>query len=313
LANCLAFSKNTASVYLTNTVGVSRVIEFAKSVGIKSKLPPYTSIALGSAEIPMLEMLQSYSMFPNKGFNTQPVFISRIEDKNGNMLEEFTTETKQIITEQDAYTMVKLMQGVVNIGTGKSLNNYDIPAEKAGKTGTTNDNTDGWFIGYTPELIAGTWVGCDDPFIRIYAGTSGGNEMALPKWGFFMKKIYADKSLPYGVVTKFEEPSSFANDPVYADVNFDNLVNKGDENETGDQGNGNAQDFSDAPLTDYSTPEVPIESELKPDTVKAKKDTVLKNKTPGLPAANKPADKKDAAKPDDKNKKGDKPKKDNDY
>lgn len=317
LANCLAFSKNTASVYLTNTVGVSRVIEFAKSVGIKAKLPPYTSIALGSAEIPMLQMLQSYTMFPNKGYNTEPVMITRIEDKNGNLLQEFSTETKQIITEQDAYTMVKLMEGVVKIGTGKSLNNYDIPAEKAGKTGTTNDNTDGWFIGYTPELIAGTWVGCDDPFIRIYAGTSGGNEMALPKWGYFMKKVYADKSLPYGTVLKFEEPSSFANDPVYADVNFENLINKGEEENT-DQGNGNAADFMDAPLTDYdNTGAPPIESEIKNESVPpVKKDTSSAKPKAEMPPALKPADKKDAKTSaiDDKNKKQEKPKqKDNDY
>jgi penicillin-binding protein 1A len=218
---------------LTNLVGVNRIIDFAKSVGIKSKLPPYTSIALGSAEIPMLEMLGAYTMFPNKGFNTEPVFITRIEDKNGNLLQEFTSESKQAISEKDAFTMVRLMQGVVQIGTGRSLNNYDIPAEKAGKTGTTNDNTDGWFIGYTPELLAGTWVGCDDPFIKIYAGTSGGNEMALPKWGYFMKKVYDDKNLPYGQVTKFQEPSILINDPVYADENFDNLVNRGDSNANG--------------------------------------------------------------------------------
>ena len=312
MANCLAFSKNTASVYLTNTVGVSRVIEFSKSVGIKAKLPPFTSIALGSAEIPMLQMLQSYSMFPNKGYNTEPVMITRIEDKNGNLLQEFNTETKQIITEQDAYTMVKLMEGVVKIGTGKSLNNYDIPVEKAGKTGTTNDNTDGWFIGYTPELIAGTWVGCDDPFIRIYAGTSGGNEMALPKWGFFMKKVYADKSLPYGVVTKFEEPSSFANDPVYADVNFENLVNNGEVENT-DQGNGNAEDFMEAPVSDFNISETPIESEIKAEnTPPAKKDTASAKPKAEMPSA-KPADKKDT-KAEDKNKKQEKPKqKENDY
>ncbi len=320
LANCLAFSKNTASVRLTNLVGVSRVIEFAKSVGIKSKLPPYTSIALGSAEIPMLQMLQAYTMFPNKGYNTGLVFITRIEDKNGNLLEEISTETKQVINEQDAYTMVKLMEGVVQIGTGKSLNSYDIPAQKAGKTGTTDDNTDGWFIGYTPELLAGTWVGCDDPFIRIYAGTSGGNEMALPKWGIFMKKVYDDKSLPYGNILKFEEPSTLANDPIYADEAFANLARNGDSTVSEDMGNGDAKDFGDAPLTDYNTKEAaPTEGEIKPP----KKDTAAKIKQE-MPAAGKPTDKdkketkpaSPASKPDDKNKKADKAKpkeKKNDY
>ena len=318
LANCLAFSKNIAAWRLIGQIGVTRTLEFAKNIGIKSALPPYYSIGLGAAEIPMLEMLQGYTMFPNKGYNTMPVLITRIEDKNGNILQEFSTETKQIITEQDAYTMIKLMQGVVKIGTGRSLNSYDIPAEKAGKTGTTNDNTDGWFLGYTPELLAGTWVGCDDPFIRIYQGTSGGNEMALPKWGYFMNKVYADKKLPYGNMLQFTEPSSLANDPVYADVNFENLVNKSDGNDMGDQGNGTANDFSEEPLTDNTKPEVPIESEIK--TVPLKKDSTVKDKE-AVPV--KPGDKKDIkpavlmpAKPDDKTKKQDKPKekkKDNDY
>lgn len=290
LANCLAFSKNTASVRMTNLLGVNRIIDFAKSVGVSAKLPPYTSLALGAAEIPLLQMLQSYTMFPNKGFNTEPIYISRIEDKNGNVLEDFTqVNSKQVLSEQDAFTMVKLMQGVVQIGTGRALNGYDIPAEKAGKTGTTDDNTDGWFMGYTPELLAGTWVGCDDPFIRIYAGTSGGNEMALPKWGYFMKKVYADKTLPYGQVLKFQEPAEMANDPIYADQSFDRIVNQGDENI--DQGNGDASDFTNDPLLDNGNSEVPVESEfstVKPDTGKAKfKDQTI------TPPANKPEDKKD--------------------
>ena len=333
LANCLAFSKNTAAVRLTNLVGVNRVIEFAKSVGIKAKLPPYTSLALGAAEIPMLQMLQAYTMFPNKGFNTELAFITRIEDKNGNLLEEFITEKKQVINEQDAYTMVKLMEGVVEIGTGRSLNGYDIPAQKAGKTGTTDDNTDGWFIGYTPELLAGTWVGCDDPFIRIYSGTSGGNEMALPKWGYFMKKVYADKTLPYGSILKFEEPANLANNPIYADENFANLANKGDSSQYEDQGNGNAGDFIDAPLTENANTGIPIESELpkpvkdtaskKKNEVPADKPTDKKNGPPATILPLKTTDKKDikpAAAPVlksvDKNKKpikNDKPKAANDY
>ena len=313
LANCLAFSKNTASVRLTNLVGVNRVIEFANDIGIKAKLPPYTSIALGAAEIPMLQMLGAYSMFPNKGYNTEPIFISRIEDKNGNLLQEFTTETKQVINEQDAFTMVKLMEGVVEIGTGRALNSYDIPAQKAGKTGTTDDNTDGWFIGYTPELLAGTWVGCDDPFIRIYTGTSGGNEMALPKWGYFMNKVYADKSLNYGTVLNFQEPAVLSNDPIYADDAFHNIVNNGDSSEIEDQGNGNAGDFTEAPITTTPT-EIPIESKLPG----SKKDTIVKIKAEVPPA--KPGDKNiikplPILKPDDKNKKNVKPKvsSNNDY
>ena len=316
MAHCLAKSLNAAAWHLMGMIGVKRTIEFAQQCGIKTKLPPYPSIALGAAEIPMLEMLQAYSMFPNRGYNTEPVFMTRIEDKNGNVLQEFIPETKQVLNESDDYTMVTLMKGVVQFGTGRSLNSYNIPAEKAGKTGTTNDNTDGWFIGYTPELLAGTWVGCDDPFIRIYAGTSGGNEMALPKWGYFMNKVYADKKLPYGNVLKFEAPSDSINGIQYANDDYlQKLANMGDSSQYEDQGNGAASDFMDEPLPGYNS-DVPLESSI--ETVK--KDTVAKQKSE-TPANNN--DKKEtkpaavpASKPDDKNKKpvkSEKPKSSNDY
>ncbi len=290
LANCLAFSKNTASVRLTNLVGVKRVIDFAKDCGIKSPLPPYISLALGAAEIPMLEMLQAYSMFPNNSYNIEPILLTRIEDKNGNILTQFTPETKQVMSEASAHTMVQLMQGVVRIGTARSLNNYNIPAEKAGKTGTTNDNADGWFIGYTPELLAGTWVGCEDPFIRIYAGTSGGNEMALPKWGIFMSKVYADSKLGYGKIKEFPVPMNLRNEELSADALY-NAVSQGDTIGV-DAGNGNQEDYFIP-----STENIKIESEIpKSDTGKSKKQDEKKNNTP---AAVKPEDKnpKPATKP----------------
>jgi len=276
LANCLAFSKNTAAVRIANLVGVKRVVEFAKNCGVKSELNPYISLALGATEIPMLEMLRSYTMFPNKSFNTEPILVTRIEDKSGNVLQEFVPESKQVMSEASAYTMVQLMQGVVKIGTGKSLNSYNIPAEKAGKTGTTNDNADGWFIGYTPELLAGTWVGCEDPFIRIYSGTSGGNELALPKWGIFMSKVYADKKLGYGKIKEFEKPAGGIIGELSGD-GLDNAFKQGDSTNT-NAGNGDANDFMGAPdNNDYAPQEkVPIESEIKkPDT---------SNKPKGKPA-----------------------------
>jgi len=297
LANCLAKSKNTASVRLTNLVGVKKVIEFAKDCGIKSPLPPYISLALGAAEIPMLEMLQAYSMFPNNSFSTEPILLTRIEDKNGNVLAQFAPETKQVMSEASAHTMVQLMQGVVQFGTAHSLNNYNIPAQKAGKTGTTNDNADGWFIGYTPELLAGTWVGCEDPFIRIYAGTSGGNEMALPKWGLFMSKVYADNKLGYGKIKEFAVPANLKNEELSAD-SWDNVFNKGDS--TGvDAGNGTADDFFNQPPPDEK---IGIESEIpKADTGKQKKPEDKKGNTPAVNPA------------DDKNKKPVKQKPANDY
>ncbi len=306
VAYCLAHSKNIAAWRLIGQVGVKRTIEFIQTCGITTKVPPYYSIALGAAEIPLMEMLQGYTMFPNKGLNTEPILMNRIEDKSGNMLEEFTSASKQVIAESDAYTMATLMQGVIKFGTGRRLNSYNIPVEKAGKTGTTNNNADGWFIGYTPELLAGTWVGCDDPFIQIYSGTAGGAEMSAPGWGIFMSKVYADKKLGYGKITKFEKPVELTNDPIYADANMDKYFKEGDST-TIDEGNGNADDFFNVPPPPDNKPDenIKIESEIPgaalPDTGKSKKP---EDKKPAQPLQ-KPAE--------DKTKKPVKAKPANDY
>ncbi|MEO6583873.1 MAG: transglycosylase domain-containing protein, partial [Ferruginibacter sp.] len=254
MASCLAWSRNGAAWYLMSVIGVRRTIEFAQQVGIKVALPPYPSIALGSAEIPMLDMLQAFTMFPNKGYNTPPIYLTRIEDKNGNLLKEFPiSQSVQVIGEADAYTMVKMMEGVIQAGTGQRIKSYNIPVAKAGKTGTTNGNTDGWFIGYTPDLLAGTWVGCEDPFIPIYQNNTGGGEMAGPKWGMFMSKVYADKKLDYGQVKVFSQPLEMRNDPINADGYIENLLQKNPETLNGDEGNGDGSDFfNDEPLVNPS-------------------------------------------------------------
>ena len=308
VAYCIAHSKNVAAWRLIGQIGVKRTIEFVQSCGIKAKLPPYYSIGLGAAEIPMLEMLQGYTMFPNKGMNTEPILMTRIEDKSGNLLEEFSSAPRQVISEPDAYTMVKLMQGVIQFGTARLLNGYSIPVQKAGKTGTTNNNADGWFIGYTPELLAGTWVGCDDPFLRIYQNTAGGADMSAPKWGIFMSKVYADKKLEYGKIKEFEKPTELANDPIYADQNMAKYFQEGDST-TLDEGNGDAIDFINTPMPENIVVEkVNIESEIPnkaPDTTgKARKpDDKKDNKLPT--PVNKPLE--------DKAKKVVKPKPTNDY
>lgn len=288
LAYCLAHSKNAAAYRLMSIIGPAKTVEFAHACGIKATIPEVPSIALGAAEIPILELLQSYTMFPNKGLNTTPIIIDRIEDKNGNLLESFNSETKQIIAESDAYTMVKLMKGVVQYGTGRSLGGYGIPVEKAGKTGTTNSNADGWFMGYTPELLAGTWVGCDENFIRIYTGTSGGNELALPNWGYFMKKVYADKKLPYGKLKEFEKPVNSENDETAADAIPESIFMNGD-NTPDDNGNGNDSDFISEPPVDYK--DNTIDPAMIVDTSKQKPGDKKENPTTTSPA-NKPADDK---------------------
>ncbi|MFN8244009.1 MAG: transglycosylase domain-containing protein [Ferruginibacter sp.] len=308
VAYCLAHSKNIAAWRLIGQIGVKRTIEFAQSCGVKSPMPPYYSLGLGTAEIPMLEMLQGYTMFPNKGLNIEPIIISRIEDKSGNLLQEFSSTPRQVISEADAFTMVKLMQGVIQFGTARLLNGYNIPVQKAGKTGTTNSNADGWFIGYTPELMAGTWVGCDDPFIRIYANNQGGAEMSAPKWGLFMSKVYADKKLGYGKIKEFEKPSELANDPIYADNNMARFFHEGDST-TLDQGNGDADDFIVPPnpedngqgiMVQQDPATNPADSNNKARKQDEKKDNKLPN-----PAAKPPAE--------NNNKKTVKPKPANDY
>jgi penicillin-binding protein 1A len=273
MAYCLAKSLNGAAWHLMGTIGVKRTIEFAQQCGIQAKLPPYPSIALGAAEIPMLEMLQSYTMFPNKGYNTPPVYLTRIEDKDGNLLQEFPiSQSKEVIGESDAYTMVKLMQGVVDFGTARRINSYSIPVQKAGKTGTTNGNTDGWFIGYTPELLAGTWVGCEDPFIPIYTSNSGGAEMSAPKWGLFMSRVYGDRRLNYGKIKEFEQPAELRNNPIYAESNFANIATSGDSLDA-DVQNAGADEFMGNDLTDGLSDE----KQKKPgaDTGKPKPKAVL--------------------------------------
>jgi len=263
MAYCLAKSLNAAAYDLMSRIGAKKTVEFAHLVGIKSKIPVVPSIALGSADLTLLEMLHAYTMFPNRGFSTEPVILTRIEDKNGNVLESFQPESKQVISEADAYTMYKMMEGVMDIGTGRAMRGrFGIKSAMGGKTGTTNDNTDGWFIGYTPQLLAGVWVGCDDPFLKI-RWTYGGNEMAMPQFGYFMQKVYADKSLGIDPKAEFQRPAELDNNPIYADQNFAALAQQGEGSDfSEDQGNGDAGDYEGSELL------APVQSEFKQDAFK---------------------------------------------
>ncbi len=238
MAYCLAKSLNSAAYDLMSRIGPKKTAEFAHLCGIKSNIPIVPSIALGSADIQLIEMLRAYTMFPNRGFNTEPIFLSKIEDRNGNVLESFQPESKQVISEVDAYTMYRMMQGVVDFGTGHGMRDkFGIQSAMGGKTGTTNDNTDGWFIGYTPQLLAGAWVGCDDPFLHIRNGwTAGGNDMAMPEFAYFMQKVYANKSLGIDPKAEFEKPAELNNDPIYADQNFAAIAQKGEGSDFSDEG-----------------------------------------------------------------------------
>jgi len=251
MAICLAYSKNPGAVFLINQLGVQRTVDFAKQCGIESNIPKVPSIALGSADISLTEMVRAYTMFPGRGFNVKPYFISRIEDRNGNALATFTTKGEEVISEADAYVMTKMMQGVVNFGTGRAIRGaYGISAEMAGKTGTTNDNADGWFIGFTPQILAGVWVGADDPFLRLL-NTTGGAQMAMPAYAYFFQELYKDKTLNIDPNAKFVVPESIRNEAIY-----DYQALTGGEApppaEGENVGSGSSDAFIDVPISDGS-------------------------------------------------------------
>lgn len=296
MAVCLAYSKNPGAAYLMNQFGVKPVITFAQSAGIKSKLQPFPSLALGAAEISVYEMLQAYSMFPTNGMSTEPIFISRIEDKNGNILESYAPAQKVVLSEASAYTMTKMMKGVVDFGTGRRLRGMGLNNEIAGKTGTTNDNTDTWFIGFTPQLLAGGWVGCDDPFLKM---VGEGNRTALPIWGYFMSSVLSDKTLAISKDAVFVQPESMKVETFMDYENFAEKYRNEPDAENPDAGSGTSSDFDQM---QYS-PEQNIgpESQLNKDEQKILQEA--KKETPAKPEEKKAEPKPEEKKPE-KEKKG---------
>lgn len=211
MKKALAQSVNNASLFLLNQVGIQPFIKFAQKCGISSDFDPVPSLALGVTDISLYEMLQAYSMFPAQGINTKPIFITRVEDKNGNILQSFVPIQKEIINERTAYKMVRMMEGVVDHGTGSRLRwRFGITGDLAGKTGTTNNQSDAWFIGYTPQILAGAWVGCDDRFLHFNSLRTGqGAAAALPIFAYFMQKAEADPKSGISSSSKFTAPQDF--------------------------------------------------------------------------------------------------------
>ncbi|MBC7850829.1 MAG: penicillin-binding protein, partial [Chitinophagaceae bacterium] len=185
-----------------------RFAEFLKQINIPTKVEPYPSISLGSCDLSLFEMLWGYSMFPTGGFSTKPVYITRIEDKNGNVIARFDTERKEVISQATAYTMSRMMQGVVDFGTAAGLRARLGISEMGGKTGTTNDNSDAWFMGFTPQLMGGVWIGCDDRFVRLESGLGYGGQAARPIWEYFFQKAFGDKTLALDKTAKFVQPEN---------------------------------------------------------------------------------------------------------
>jgi penicillin-binding protein 1A len=271
MASALAYSLNCASAYIIKQVGPQRFADFIKELNIPTKVEPYPSIALGTCEISLYEMMWGYSMFAAGGFDSKPYYISRIEDKNGNVLERFDTKRKEVISQSTAYTMCRMMQGAADIGTALGLRSRLGVAEMGAKTGTTNDNSDAWFFGYTPQLLAGVWIGCDDRFIRLESGLGYGGRAALPIWEYFFQKAFADKTLGLDKQIKFVQPENMKVDQMYDYMNIiDKTPPPGAEGT--DVGNGDASEYMDT-----STQKVPIDSKLSPDEEKVLKEATKDN------------------------------------
>ena len=204
----LTKSSNNISAYLMKLYGPHAMADMMRNMGIRSHVDETYSLCVGSADISVFDMVAAYNTFPSKGVYVTPLFVTRIEDRYGNLLGEFYNPKREAISEQTAYLMVNLMQGVVNGGTGIRLRaKYNLKGEIAGKTGTTNNQSDGWFIGYTPKLTAGVWVGGEDRSIHFESlSLGGGSNMALPIWGIFMKKVLQDGTLGLSEADRFVAP-----------------------------------------------------------------------------------------------------------
>ena len=197
LKNALAQSNNWISAYLMNHYGPEAIITHVRRMGVESPIDPVPSICLGSCDLKLIEMVGAMSTFANQGVYIKPMFITRIEDKNGNVIQRFSPEESEAMSEIAAYKTIELMKGVVQSGTGvrlRSLYGFNNPI--AGKTGTTQKNSDGYFMGITPDLTTGVWVGAEDRSVHFRSTRLGqGSHTALPIWALYMRKVYNDKSL----------------------------------------------------------------------------------------------------------------------
>ena len=208
----LTHSSNNISAYLMKQFGPQAMARMMRKMGIVSHIDEVPSLCVGPADISLYEMVAAYNTFPSKGVYVAPIFVTRIEDSQGNVLGEFTNRKREAISEQTAYLMANLMQGVVNQGTGARLRSvYKLTGQIGGKTGTTNDNSDGWFIGYTPSITAGIWVGGEDRQVHFQStALVSGSNLALPIWGLFMKKVLADGTCGISQEDRFVEPAGMS-------------------------------------------------------------------------------------------------------
>ena len=208
----LANSDNWITAYLMSKLSPYQLKRLIHSFGVKNQqIDPVVSLCLGPCEISVGEMVSAYTAFANRGIRTAPLFVSRIEDNEGNIVAEFTPHMEEVISEESVYKMLVMLRAVINEGTGGRVRRlYHITADMGGKTGTTNNNSDGWFMGFTPSLVSGCWVGGEERDIHFDRMADGqGASMALPIWGIYMNKVYADKTLGFSQEEKFDIPDEF--------------------------------------------------------------------------------------------------------
>jgi len=207
----LAQSENYISAWLMKQFSPQAVVDIMQRMGIRSYIDPVVSIFLGTSDLSVEEMVGAYGTFVNKGVYTRPLYVTRIEDRNGNVISTFTPFIDEVISEEDAYLMTSLLQGVVTNGTAVRLRlTYKLANQMGGKTGTTQNHSNGWFMGVMPDLVAGVWTGWEDQAIHFEDLSMGqGANMALPVFGIFMQKLLADKDFSVMAESQFEAPPGF--------------------------------------------------------------------------------------------------------
>ena len=208
----LANSNNWISAYLMSKLNPYTLKKLIHQFGLRNKdIEPTPSLCLGVCDASVAEMVSAYTAFVGKGIRTLPLYVTRIEDNQGNTVATFSAQKNEVISEESSYKMIEMLRAVINEGTGGRIRRiYKITADMGGKTGTTQNNSDGWFMGFTPNLVTGCWVGGEDRDIHFDRMSDGqGASMALPIWGLYMNKVYADETLPYLQTDTFEIPHDF--------------------------------------------------------------------------------------------------------
>jgi len=230
----LAMSNNWISAWLLNQLSPTLFVKLLHDFGIQNQdIHPSLALCLGPCDISLAEMVGAYTAFPQKGVRRNPLYVTRIEDSDGNVLAQFQSRVKEVISEEAAYKMIIMMRGVIDGGTGSRMRRrYNITAPMGGKTGTTNDNSDGWFVGYTPRLCFGAWVGGDERDVHFQSMAIGqGANSALPIAAYFLQKVYADSRLGYSQNEDFDIPSQF--DPCSSVLEEDDGNSEPEEEEIG--------------------------------------------------------------------------------